>query len=168
MSKEKLDKIRVCDLSCGSGNLLLPFLEALIIISKEITGEYYYNSNWIKGYDIDNEAVKLTKEKGRELLTSYSLDGILNIENSDGLLLEESGYNIILGNPPYLGEKNNKEIFQQVKNTNFGKKYYEARMDYFYFFIEKAIEILDENGILVYLTTNYWLKADSGKKLRNT
>lgn len=35
-----------------------------------------------------------------------------------------------------------------------------------YFFIEKGIELLDENGILSYITTNYWLRADGAKKLR--
>ena len=73
-----------------------------------------------------------------------------------------------MGNPPYLGEKNNREVFQKIKNTSFGMKYYEGKMDYFYFFVEKAVELLEERGILVYLTTNYWLKADSAKKLRNT
>ena len=167
-SIEKLNSVRVCDLSCGNGNLLLPFLETLILLSKEITGDYLYNPQWIKGCDINNEAVNLTKRKGEELLRQYSLVGRLDIENVDGLILEGKRYNIILGNPPYLGEKNNKEIFQKIKNSSFGMKYYEAKMDYFYFFIEKAVELLDENGVLVYLTTNYWLKADSGKKLRNT
>ena len=41
-------------------------------------------------------------------------------------------------------------------------------MDYFYFFIEKGIELLKESGTLVYLTTNYWLRADGAKILRGT
>ena len=41
-------------------------------------------------------------------------------------------------------------------------------MDYFYFFIEKGIELLEESGTLVYLTTNYWLRADGAKILRGT
>ena len=41
-------------------------------------------------------------------------------------------------------------------------------MDYFYFFIEKGIELLEDRGTLVYLTTNYWLRADGAKILRST
>lgn len=165
---EKLMSVRALDLSCGNGNLLLPFLESLILLSKDISGKYFYNPLWIKGCDINEEAVNLTKRKGEELLKKYSLKGSIDIENIDGLMLEGKKYNIVLGNPPYLGEKNNREVFQKIKNTSFGMKYYEGKMDYFYFFVEKAVELLEERGILVYLTTNYWLKADSAKKLRNT
>lgn len=165
-SEEKLKNLRVCDLSCGTGSLLIPMLERLIIFSKELTGKYLYNSSWIEGYDINKEAVNITKLKIKEILKKYSLDGEINIHCEDGLFLKEKSYNIILGNPPYLGEKNNKEIFQKIKYTDFGKKYYEGKMDYFYFFIEKAVELLQKDGVMVYLTTNYWLKADSGKKLR--
>lgn len=168
ITERKLLDIRVCDLSCGNGNLLLPFLESLILLSKDIMGRYHYNPAWIKGCDINEEAVNLTKRKGEELLKKYFLTGKIDIEKIDGLMLEGKKYNIVLGNPPYLGEKNNKEVFQKIKNTAFGMRYYEAKMDYFYFFIEKAVELLDEGGALVYLTTNYWLKADSAKKLRNT
>ncbi|MGL5961369.1 MAG: TaqI-like C-terminal specificity domain-containing protein, partial [Cetobacterium sp.] len=53
-----------------------------------------------------------------------------------------------------------------IKETDFGKKYYKPKMDYFYFFIQKGMDILKENGVLAYLTTNYWLKADSAEILR--
>lgn len=164
-NEKSLGEVRVCDLSCGNGNLLLPALEELIILSKKICGEYRYNPQWITGFDIDEGAVKLTRLKIKELLKHYFLDGEICVYVKNGLLVEGE-YNILLGNPPYLGEKNNKEVFQEIKNTPFGKKYYEGKMDYFYFFIEKGVEILAKDGVLIYLTTNYWLKADSGNKLR--
>ncbi len=168
VTEDKLMRVRACDLSCGNGNLLLPFLESLILLSKDICGRYIYNPLWIKGCDINEEAVNLTRRKGEELLKKYSLTGKIDIEKIDGLVLEREKYNIVLGNPPYLGEKNNREVFQKIKNTPFGMRYYEGKMDYFYFFIEKAVELLEDEGVLVYLTTNYWLKADSAKKLRGT
>ena len=166
-TEKKLLDLKICDLSCGSGNLLIPILEELIIISKEVTGKYRYIDSWITGYDINEEAIKITKLKIKELLKNYYLEGKINLFVESGLLIQ-GDFNLILGNPPYLGEKNNKEVFQKIKNTEFGKKYYEGKMDYFYFFIEKSVELLKENGIFIYLTTNYWLKADSAKKLRQT
>ena len=41
-------------------------------------------------------------------------------------------------------------------------------MDYLYFFIEKGIELLKKDGVLSYITTNYWLRADGANKLRET
>ncbi|MHD0318714.1 Eco57I restriction-modification methylase domain-containing protein [Fusobacterium sp. THCT1E2] len=162
----KLKNVKLGDLSCGNGNLLLIALEKLLEISKEITGEYFFVDSWITGFDINEEAVKLTMIRGRELLKKHRLVGEVKVLCCNSLEIENMKFNILLGNPPYLGEKNNKSIFQEIRKTEFGKKYYEARMDYFYFFIEKGIEILENNGIMAYITTNYWLRADSGKKLR--
>ncbi len=165
--KEKLDNLRAVDLACGDGNLLLELLEFLIRISKIYYGEYSYNENWVEGFDIDENALEIFNDRFNNLLKNYSLEGKLRLKCEDSLQLTiNKKYNLILGNPPYLGEKNNREIFEKIKNTNFGKKYYEGKMDYLYFFIEKGIELLDENGILSYITTNYWLRADGAKKLR--
>ena len=171
--KEKLEKLKAVDLSCGDGNLLITLLEELIKISKLVYGEYRFMPSWISGYDIDKEGITLLKTRVLELLEKFKLKDelrgsmeSLNFKNIDSLKIFDESYNIILGNPPYFGEKNHKEVFDIIKKTDFGKKYYEAKMDYFYFFIEKGIELLEKEGVLTYITTNYWLRADSGKKLR--
>jgi len=165
--KEALENIRACDLACGTGNLLIVLIETLIKISKIYYKEYKYNENWVEGYDIDADALEIFQERFKELMCKYKLEGNLNIFNKNSLLEDfDKSYNILIGNPPYLGEKNNREIFDNIKNTEFGKKYYEGRMDYLYFFIIKGIDILEKNGILSYITTNYWLRADYAKTLR--
>ena len=166
-TEKKLENLRAADLSCGTGNLLIVMLVKLIELSKKITGKYFFNPDWIRGYDIDENALEIYKEEGKNILKRYNLQGEIYTFLGDSLLEENlEKYNIVLGNPPYLGEKNHHEIFRKIKETEFGKKYYEAKMDYFYFFIEKGIDILENGGVLVYVTTNYWLKADSGKILR--
>lgn len=74
------------------------------------------------------------------------------------------GFDIVIGNPPYIGEKGNKEIFHEVKVTKFGEKFYQRRMDFFYFFIAKGVEILKSKGQLGFITTNYWITATGGQK----
>lgn len=172
--KVKLENLKAVDLACGDGNLLVILLEELIELSKVIYGKYRFIPSWISGYDIDNQALLLLKNRVEETLEKYQLIDefkdileTLNFKNRDSLLVSEEKYNLILGNPPYFGEKNHKEIFDKIKESHFGKRYYEAKMDYLYFFIEKGIELLEKDGILTYITTNYWLRADSGKKLRD-
>jgi len=164
---EKLNRIRMCDIACGSGNILVLALEELIRLSKKLTGHYSYSEHWISGYDINPEAVELARAKCQEILRKYHLRERVHIFCQDSLELRRK-FNLIVGNPPYLGEKNNKEIFQKVRATEFGKKYYEAKMDYLYFFIEKAVELLDKDGIFTYITTDYWMKADGARILRAT
>lgn len=76
-----------------------------------------------------------------------------------------SKFDIIIGNPPYIGQKGNKEKFQKVKKSPLGK-YHQRRMDYFYFFFHSGINLLKENGILGFITTNYYLTATYSDKLR--
>ncbi|MFX1312107.1 MAG: Eco57I restriction-modification methylase domain-containing protein [Promethearchaeota archaeon] len=67
-------------------------------------------------------------------------------------------YDLILGNPPYLGQNYNAEIFQKyMKKYTICDKYFVGNMDLFYYFIHLGIEKLNPNGILSFLTTNYWI-----------
>ncbi|MCI6153427.1 Eco57I restriction-modification methylase domain-containing protein [Fusobacterium perfoetens] len=167
-SKEKINNLKIADLSCGTGNLLCVALEKLIRLSKKIFGKYVYKESWITAYDLDELALQQYKENILKILKKYNLSGEIKTYLGDSLTTEiNEKYNLVLGNPPYIGEKNNKELFSKIKETSFGKKYYQSKMDYLYFFIEKGVDILEENGILSYIVTNYWLKADSGTTLRN-
>jgi len=84
--------------------------------------------------------------------------------NDDGDFI---GFDLVIGNPPYIGQSSHKEIFREVLATDFGKNYHQRRMDYFYFFFHKAILISKINtGIISFITTNYFLNATYADKLR--
>ncbi|MFX1361694.1 MAG: Eco57I restriction-modification methylase domain-containing protein [Promethearchaeota archaeon] len=88
-------------------------------------------------------------------------------ENFLGSDLNDS-YDIIIGNPPYLGQNYNAEIFQNyVKKYPICAKYFVGNMDLFYFFIHLGILKLNPGGLLSFITTNYWVtKSDkTGIKL---
>lgn len=76
-------------------------------------------------------------------------------------------FNIILGNPPYIGHKGGqKQLFRKLKTTALGKSFNNERMDIFYYFFHKAINNCFEEGVIAFITTNYYLTADSAVKLR--
>lgn len=76
-------------------------------------------------------------------------------------------FDIIISNPPYIGEKGHKEVlFDNLKKTYLGKRFYLGKMDIFYFFFHLGLDFLDENGILSFITTNYYPTADGALKLR--
>lgn len=79
---------------------------------------------------------------------------------------EKNGFDIVIGNPPYIGESGHKEIFRAVANTEFGKRSYQGKMDFFYFFFHKGLDILSSSGNLAFITTNYFLTATGAKTLR--
>ena len=78
----------------------------------------------------------------------------------------KGGFDIVIGNPPYIGEKGHKEIFQPVKNDIYIGQYYLGKMDYFYFFFHLAFNMLSFNGIGTFITTNYYPTALGARKLR--
>ena len=78
----------------------------------------------------------------------------------------KSGFDIVIGNPPYIGEKGHKEIFQPVKTDIYLGQYYLGKMDYFYFFFHLAFNMLSTNGVATFITTNYYPTALGARKLR--
>mgnify|MGYP000939911609 CR=1 FL=1 len=78
---------------------------------------------------------------------------------------EKDGFDIVIGNPPYIGEKGHRELFKEIKKSPLGQ-YYEGKMDYFYFFFHLALNISKNDGIVAFITTNYYLTATGAKKLR--
>ena len=80
---------------------------------------------------------------------------------------DNGGFDIVIGNPPYVGERGHKEIFRPIAETEFGKKFYQGKMDFFYFFFHKGLDILNEYGDLAFITTNYFPTATGAKRLRS-
>ncbi len=70
-------------------------------------------------------------------------------------------------NPPYVGEKGNKELFRAtLARFPYWRNFYQGKMDYLYFFIVLGLSKLQEGGKLGFITTDYWPTADGASKLR--
>ena len=91
---------------------------------------------------------------------------IWELEFSEIFKGENPGFDIVIGNPPYVGEKGNKKTFREIKETEFGKRFYKRKMDLFYFFFHKSLDIVKEKGVIGFITTDYFITADGGINLR--
>jgi adenine-specific DNA-methyltransferase len=87
-------------------------------------------------------------------------------QNGFGNILAEGGFDIVIGNPPYIKEYTNKEIFELVKRTNLNK-YYQGKMDFWYIFMCHAIDLLKENGLHSFIAQNNWITSAGASILRN-
>jgi hypothetical protein len=77
------------------------------------------------------------------------------------------GFDVIMANPPYLRERDNKNVFEIVNKSPFGKKYHQGKMDYWFYFLHKAIDLAKQDAIISYITSRYWLNSSGAKKLIN-
>lgn len=80
-------------------------------------------------------------------------------------VFKEGGFDIVIGNPPYVGVKGNGKTFEQIKNTDLSK-YFKGRSELFYFFMHKAIQLGKTNCINTFITTNYFITATDANLLR--
>ncbi len=81
-------------------------------------------------------------------------------------IFDKGGFDIVVGNPPYIGIKGHSELFAPLRRDVSMSKYFVGKMDYFYYFFHLSINIAKDNGNISFITTNYYLTADSAIALR--
>lgn len=166
---ERRERIRILEPSCGT----MVFIRQLM---KEI---YRRTNDWQYVCKLFKEMVTIDLQAEPLFLGVLGIiyymdidvlsDCYWNVRCTDTLKIEDlkGQVDLVIGNPPYLGEKGNGAFFRSLKDSDEMAKYYEGRMDLYYFFIHKAIELMTNEGVLSFITTNYFVTSDSGKKLRN-
>ena len=86
------------------------------------------------------------------------------------VLSEDGGYigfDAIIGNPPYIKERDAKDIFAPIRKSPKWQEYLQGKMDLWYFFLHQAFNIADKNAYISYITNSYWVKSDGSKNLIN-
>jgi hypothetical protein len=140
-------------------------LEQRYIINKYMSADLFGNKEEFE-----------KKEERKEFLINYintegkEVTKVLNREEGEELLklcrFWSDKFDYVVGNPPYLGQKGNKLVFEKFKNMNFWKLHYERKQDIYYYFFIRGIEALKESGKLGFITPPYWLTANATGKLK--
>ncbi len=77
----------------------------------------------------------------------------------------EDGFDIVIGNPPYVQlQKDGGKLAKRYKDQ--GYETFDRRGDVYVLFYEQGIKILKPNGYLCFITSNKWMRAGYGEKLR--
>lgn len=79
------------------------------------------------------------------------------------VLQQRGGFDIVIGNPPYVRQEQIKHLKELLKPHY---KSFTGTADLYIFFYEKGLNLLREQGILTYISSNKWFRAAYGKKLR--
>jgi len=114
--------------------------------------------------------LKYLLQNDLEKITAYELDenlkeSLLNLYPNVRFIFENflssdvnEKFDLIIGNPPYLGQNYNAKLFQAyVKDYKICDQYFVGNMDLFYYFIHLGIHKLKPGGLLSFITTNYWI-----------
>lgn len=78
----------------------------------------------------------------------------------------KGGFDVVIGNPPFVQIQNFRDSEVQ---KDWGKQKYESfskRGDIYCLFYEKGYRLLRDKGALAFITSNKWMRAGYGEKLR--
>lgn len=169
--------LKILDPACGSGNILIPcffylkeiYNKNLLNINKkhnlnlkiDNVNEHILKYN-LFGYDIDKEALKIL------IIDIFHLTNMIleNIENKDFLMGNvDSKFGVILGNPPYIGQKSIEKGYSKRLKEEY-RDIYKDKGDISYCFFKKALDILEVEGKVSFITSRYFLESLSGEELR--
>ncbi|MDD3427564.1 MAG: TaqI-like C-terminal specificity domain-containing protein [Caldisericia bacterium] len=127
--------------------------------------------------DIDNLKWEIIEESFKEQKKVKQLNNLVKLRHKNikpffiwmlefsDVFKEKGGFDIVIGNPPYVGIKNNKDIFDEIKKSQLGQ-YYKGRCELFYFFFHLALNIGKQTSSIAFITTNYYISADFAQNLR--
>jgi len=182
---------RVLDMACGSGSFLI---EAFDVIDGFVArqrghaqkGEVdFYDrlrqlevlQNCIFGVDKDKQAVEVARLNLllRGLHSREKLPMLENIANGDSLhpetfemsfsqIMKEGGFDVIVGNPPYVRQETLGEEFKVYAKQNF--ETYAGTADLYIYFIEQAHKLLKPGGHFGMIVSNKWMRSNYGRALR--
>ena len=179
--------IKILDPACGSGAFLNQALDFLItehnslqrdlVVMGDLTAYYEVEKsileNNLYGVDINEDAVEIAKlslwlrtaSKGREL--TKLADKILVANSLLEMPFEESNFDVIIGNPPYVRVQGLKSNYEDEAKL-YEEKYQSAtgKYDIYALFIEMSFKMLNKKGLLSYILPHKFLIADFGRGIR--
>jgi type I restriction-modification system DNA methylase subunit len=127
---------------------------------------------WLQTQGWKNAIAKLQKLKQNNEAPFEHFDWKLDFPEvlNPYLVTDEKlrGFDIVIGNPPYVQLQkaiNGKQKLGDLYNAQ-NYETFERTGDIYCLFYEKGINLLKPNGVLCYITSNKWMRAGYGEKLR--
>ena len=79
-------------------------------------------------------------------------------------VFQEGGFDIVIGNPPYVRQ----ELIRPIRSVleRLFPEVYIGTADLYVYFYKRGTELLREAGVLTYITSNKFLRAAYGRRLR--
>jgi adenine-specific DNA-methyltransferase len=170
--KEDLENLKIADISCGCGGFLLTASKKLKKSTRLSYREIFKNN--IYGLDIQEYSINRTKillsllalsdgEDERSFKFNLFVDDAL-IFNWSKNLKKFTGFDVILGNPPYVCARNlPEETLLKLQKFEVCKS---GNSDLYIPFFQLGIQNLKDAGILGFITMNSFFKSLNGRNLR--
>lgn len=156
------------DYKIVTGNSLLRVQEQLF---EEVDTQSFENMKITFFSETNSDRKKAEKEKIDNLI-SQRAGGVNTFDFplyfSEVFSGDTPGFDIVIGNPPYIQLQSFKGKPEHALYREQGFTTYEATGDIYCLFYERGLKITKKGkGILSYITSNKWMRAGYGQKLRD-
>ncbi len=154
------------DYKIVTGNSLLRVQEELF---EEVDDETFENMKITFFNETNSDRKKAEKEKIDKVIEQKA-GGVgafdFPLYFSEVFSGDNPGFDVVIGNPPYIRMKNLKSTSECDLYKKQGFDTYDATGDIYALFYERGLRITKKgNGILCFVTSNKWLRAEYGLKI---
>lgn len=163
----KFENETILEPSCGDGAFLKEIVEYILKLNTSKENKKRILENQIEAFEIDKKVHSLCLRNLNTLTSDYDIHNIKwNIHNTDTLKYDfkQKKYSYIIGNPPYIRLHNLPEEYRQFLKLNFS--FCKGTTDIYVAFYEKCLNLLEENGTLIFITPNSFLRNTGFKTFR--
>ncbi len=139
-------------------------LEKIERLKEKFFGETRHGEKERLKKEIDEAMTKLMENTEKSL--GYKVNFDFKIFFSE-IFREKAGFDMVIGNPPYVQLQKMKTNPVRKVYQKQGYKTYNSMGDIYCLFYEKGVEIIRNEGVLCFISSNKWMRAGYGEKLRN-
>jgi len=174
---KEISKIKILDPACGSGSFLTAAYDKILksIGNQSFFAKFDILKDNIYGVDLDAQAIEIAqlnlllkvlsqKTKLPALQHNLRVGNSLisegdpkykpfNFETEFKEVLTQGGFDVIIGNPPYIKEYTNRAAFDGLHESS----YYQGKMDIWTLFACRAIDLVKDGGYFSFIAPNNWL-----------
>jgi gamma-glutamylcyclotransferase (GGCT)/AIG2-like uncharacterized protein YtfP len=124
-------------------------------------------SLWLKTADNQSELTALDGNilRGNSLVDNPEKAGdkAFNWQERFSEIMDTGGFDVVIGNPPYIKEHINRKAFDGVHDS----PYYQGKMDIWTLFGCRAIDLLIDQGYTSFIAPNNWISNAGASIFRN-
>ncbi len=102
---------------------------------------------------------------GADFTASSAADDGFCWRNAFPHVADAGGFDLVLGNPPYRRELAAKTLFDTIADTPLGRQWRQPRMDLWYYFLHRGLDLLKPDGRLCFIVNSYWTASRGAVKM---
>lgn len=162
----------VMDNSCGKGAFLKVIVDRYC---KEFCNEHNYNTKGLKeeleeyicGIEIDETCLSICIAELNKVAFKYGITNVnwRNVRRGDSLEIHDfdGRMDYVVGNPPYCNVHHFGDKYDTIKKYKFSQS---GMSDLYLVFFEIGLNMLKDDGQLLYITPSSWTNSIAGKPFR--